>query len=77
MRRRYEAKTTVRQLILKAPTEDELNKNFEKMALTRDENEEKPGSAGSKTGSMNKDSEKKKEVKSVHQYFRKKTLQKF
>ena len=54
LRRRYEPKTTAKQLILKPPSEDELKENFEKMSLTKGE---KPGSAGSSKGSL-KDKEK-------------------
>ena len=54
--RRYETKTTTaRQLILKPPTEDELNKNFEKLRFVANETKlEKPSSAGTQENEKEK-----------------------
>ena len=53
--RRYETKTTARQLILKPPTEDELNKNFEKLRFVANETKlEKPSSAGTQENEKEK-----------------------
>ena len=60
--RRYETKTTARQLILKPPTEDELNKNFEKMRFVAKETKEKPNSAGSPKSAITQENEKEKKV---------------
>ena len=57
--RRYETKTTTaRQLILKPPTEDELNKNFEKLRFVANETKEKPSSAGSPKTAISQENEK-------------------
>ena len=64
--RRYETKTTTaRQLILKPPTEDELNKNFEKLRFVANETKEKPSSAGSPKTAISQENEKEKKVKFI------------